>query len=170
MSTFQDLDDTIAIAQRDPQFFVNGQNLTDAQRAVIKPQDTWEIALIDSLHLADQEAIGRCFAPLDLRHYNDVQVQEWFGTQKFLIARRTGGPVDETALIQDAEVHQNLVRYRLCYTLNFPFKIALNTIPYVRCRSAVDAFLATAELLHPFRYPYYTTLWTNGLLNQSRRP
>jgi hypothetical protein len=166
----QDLDANLATARDNPQFFVCGHNLSDAERAVIRPRDTWEIALINSIATADQEAVQRCLAPLHLLHYNGIQVREWFGTQKFLLGQLSGGAVEESILMLDAEKHRNLVRYRLCYTLNFPYKVALSTAPYAQARDAVDAFLAMAELLHPFGYPYYTVLWTNSLLHQKGQP
>ncbi len=163
----ENLDSTLARVQLQPDFFVKGGNLTADQRAVIRPQDTWEISLINNLDEADRRAIDPCLRPLDPAHYTWLQVNEWFGTQKFLLGKKMGRAVEEEVLLQDAHQHDNLVRYRLCYTLNFPFKVALYTPPYVLVRDAVDAFLAMAEMLHPFRYPYFTVLWTNGLLNQN---
>jgi hypothetical protein len=159
------LDTNIDLALRDPGFFLAGRNLTLDELGVIRLEDTWKVALVNNIEQAEQDLIDSCMQPLDPRHYSRLQIEEWFGKERFFLQTRHSGPVGEDVLLQDAIRHRNLVRYRLCYTLNHPFKVALNTGHYLPARSAVDTFLALAECLHPFRYPYYTVLWTNGLLN-----
>lgn len=160
------LDANIEMALQTPAFFVGGKNLSLDELAVIQLEDTWKVALVNHIEQADQDLIDTCLQPLDPRHYSRLQIEEWFGKERFLLQTRRAAPVGEDVLIQDAIRHRNLVRYRLCYTLNYPTKVALCTGNYRHARPAVDAFLALAECLHPGRYPYYTVLWTNGLLNQ----
>jgi hypothetical protein len=162
------LDTNIEMALRDPGFFITGQNLSLDELSVIRLEDTWKVALINNIAQDEQDLIDACMQPLDPRHYSRVQLEEWFAKQKFLIQARRAAPVDEGVLFEDAVLHRNLVRYRLCYTLNHPTKVALNTSHYPPARAAVDAFLALAECLHPCRYPYFTVLWTNGLLDYHR--
>lgn len=160
------LDANIELALRDPGFFLAGRNLSLDELAVIRLEDTWKVALVNNLEQTEQDLIDTCMQPLDPRHYSRLQIEEWFGKERFYLQTKQAALVGEDMLIQDAIRHRNLVRYRLCYTLDHPYKVALNTGHYPSAGAAVDAFLALAELLHPCRYPYYTVLWTNGLLNQ----
>jgi hypothetical protein len=164
--SFISLDENIDLALRSPDFFIAGRNLSIDELAVIRLEDTWKVALVNNIEDAEQDLIDTCMQPLDPRHYSRLQIEEWFGKERFFLQTKRAALVNEDVLIEDAIRHRNLVRYRLCYTLNHPFKVALNTGHYQQARSAVDAFLALAECLHPFRYPYYTVLWTNGLLNR----
>ena len=152
------LDLNIALARHNPEYFRTGLNLSVADRAVIKPEDTWKVSLIDNLLPADQEAADACLRPLHPPHYLGVQRKDWLIKEKYFTELRERAAITEAHLLEVAKEHRNLVRYRLCYTLNFPFWVALNTAPYARRRDIVDAFLAMAEAVHPRHYPYYTAL------------
>lgn len=160
------LDANIDVALQAPEFFISGRSLSLDELAVIRLEDTWKVALVNNIEQAEQDLIDSCMLPLDPRHYSRLQIEEWFGKERFFLQTRQSALVGEEALLADAVRHRNLVRYRLCYTLDHPGKIALSTGHYQQARAAVDAFLALAERLHPFHYPYYTVLWSNGLLNQ----
>jgi len=158
------LDHEIDLALSNPGFYTGGGDLSPEERSVIKPGDVWEIALINRLSLDDKIRIGNCFIPLDLKHYTDLQVQEWFGTEFWLLGTQVGHKPDELAVILDANRHQNMERFRLCYALNFPHKTQFFTNAYSRYRDCADAFLALAERLHPERYPYFEVIGGNILL------
>lgn len=160
------LDANLEVAFRDPDFFIAGRNLSVDELAVIRVEDTWKVALVNNIEQAKQDLIDSCMMPLDPKHYCELQIREWFGKARFFLQTRQAALVGEEAVIADANRHRNLIRYRLCYTLNHPAKIALSTGNYRLARPAVDAFLALAEHLHPFHYPYFTVLWTNALLDQ----
>jgi hypothetical protein len=121
------LDANIELALRDPAFFVEGRNLSIDELGVIRVEDTWKVALVNNIEQPDQDLIDTCMQPLDPRHYCRLQVEEWFGKERFFLQTKRAGPVGDDVLIEDAIRHRNLVRYRLCYTLNHPAKIAIST-------------------------------------------
>jgi len=139
----------------------NGENLTPEKKEIAEKQDWWMIALIDSLGDPRLEGIGNSFRNLSLKHYLEVQVGTWFKREKELLQLRLGRPPTNLELIDDAEKNRNMQRYKLCYALKHPKKVIFDKPHYFKQREETDLFLADAELLHPYRYPYFEIIWHN---------
>jgi len=145
-----------------------GDNLTPEQKRVIDANDTWAISLIEDLDKNGLVVpVGDSFKYLDIRHYNYIR-EKWFNKEKELLEWNLGRPPTNEELLADAFLHHNPERFRLSYTLNFPYKICFNKPKYYANRLDVDCFLAEAEEVHPFRYPYFTQIWFNTELLQTR--
>lgn len=149
-------------------FFKNGHNLSSEDKRVINPSDTWAISLIkgilDNGGLEMLVNIGNSFFHLNFEHYMEVQNKVWFKKEIELLKQQYDQEPNSNQIIKDAERHLNMERYKLSYVLNFPYKVSFRMENYVTHKSEVDLFLADAELLHPYRYPYFTIIWANSIL------
>jgi len=161
-----ELDAITELVLKKPDFFRNGENLPPEKRAVISLEDTWEISLINALSPEDLVRIGNCFEPMDSTHYYHFQGNVWFEAQRVFLANRLGREPDSLEIISDARENRNFETFRLCYILNFPYKTRLNFDNYADFRELADGFLADAQLLHRFRYPYFAEISTNSLMIQ----
>ena len=148
----------------DPGFFMRGDNLKESERNVIDPRDTWVVSLVNSLGKNDLKNIGDSFIPLDMTHYKQIQKDEWFFKERYFLGLSLGRTPSSMDIINDAEENSNMERYRLCYILEYPHKIAFNMIKYNQHRNDVDFFIANASILHRVRYPYFELIWCNTLL------
>jgi len=145
-----------------------GDNLTLEQKRVIDSSDTWAVSLIEDLDKRELVVpVGDAFFYMDLGHSNEVQ-QKWFQKEKELLEWTLGRPPTTKELLADAFLHHNPERFRLAYTLNFPYKMCFNKPKYYANRSDVDVFLAEAEIVHPSRYPYFMQIWYNTDIVQTR--
>jgi len=147
-----------------PEFFMRGDNLKESEKNVIDKRDTWVVSLVNSLGKNDLKNIGGSFIPLEMNHYKHIQKDEWFCKEKYLLGLNLGRTPNSIEVINDAEENSNMERYRLCYTLEYPHKIAFNMVAYNKYRNDTDFFLANASILHRVRYPYFELICCNTLL------
>jgi hypothetical protein len=148
-----------------PDYFWDGWNLTeDAKSFISDPDDLWQIALIDEMQRSEQEKAGDCFISLMLGHYSQYQLEVWLKTETKLLRARFGREPTFNELYEDARANENFERFRLCYVLHEPRRVAFQFDAYHLYRTFGDTFLACAEILHPYNYPYFEKIWCNSLL------
>jgi hypothetical protein len=158
------LDEISEIIRLEPEFFIRGDNLKESERSIIETKDTWIVSLVNSLEKNDLKNIGNSFIYLDMDHYKHKQKDEWFSKEAYLLGLNLGRPPTSLEIINDAEKNNNMERYRLCYTLEYPHKTAFNMMNYNRHRDEVDFFLANASVLQRIQYPYFELICCNTLL------
>lgn len=161
------LDEFFERAEKNPDSIKNGHNLTANERGVIDPEDTWVVAYIQELPLEEMVRMGHCFRAMDMKHYMGLQ-KKWLEKEIILIGGRIHRRPDDIELIEDAQNFKNMERYRLCYVLEFPHKVAFHMHYYSRAENRYDAdvFLAEATKLHRIPFPYFELIWCNTLLNK----
>lgn len=161
------LDEVLEKAESNPDRIINGHDLTKEERSVIDPRDTWVVAYVHELPFRELVKIGHCFKAMDMKHYMGLQ-KTWFEKEMVLIGGRIKREPNQIELIEDAQHHKNMERYRLCYVLEFPHKVAFHMSHYSKAenRYDTDVFLAEATKLHRIPFPYFEIIWCNTLLNK----
>ncbi|OGV76151.1 MAG: hypothetical protein A3K19_16045 [Lentisphaerae bacterium RIFOXYB12_FULL_65_16] len=164
--TKKDLDWIMLTVLEHPEYFWEGRNLTeDAKSFIADPDDVWQIALIDEMQHGEQEKVGDCFISIMLGHYSRFQLDVWLKKETELLTARLGREPTFDELYEDARKNENFERFRLCYVLHLPQKVAFQFEAYNMYRTFGDTFLACAEILHPYNYPYFEKIWCNSLLS-----
>lgn len=152
-------------AMNDPLYFRNGGNLKEEEKAIIDIRDFWLVSLVSLIYREDRKKIGEAFNAIDFAKYMDEQKQKWFKQEAELLEKALERKPTSLEIIADAEKHDNMGRYRLCYILKHPRKVKFEKEGYSRYREEADLFLAAAELIHEDNYPYFEKIWCNTLLD-----
>jgi hypothetical protein len=166
--TSPSFEDVLEKIESYPEGIIQGEGLTKEERGVLDPRDTWVVSYVNELPFKDLVRIGNCFRAIDMKHYMRLQ-KGWFETEKFLLGGRINRNPEDLELLNDAQEHRNMERYRLCYVLEYPHKVAFNMHYYSNLENRYDAdvFLAEASRIHRIPFPYFELIWCNTLLNSS---
>jgi len=162
------LDGMLANIKTKPDFYRQGQNLTEDEKRVTAAQDIWEVSFVNSLEQDVADALEHAFVKTDRKHYMQFQLKEWFEKQEYLLAQKLGRPPTSQEKREDAEKNRNYQRYSLCYILNFPAFIIFNQNNFRMHEQRIRCFLDGATELHPERYPYFDAIKQNTILDASQ--
>jgi hypothetical protein len=140
----------------DLNFFREGRNLSADDRRIIRSEDIWIVSYVNGIPHNWKTAIGDAFQESDKSHFMGLQRREWFGKEIELLTQELKREPTDLEIIADAEKHQNMVRFRLCYFLRFPKKMLFNPDNYrlPSVKDSIDYFLGFAEKIDPSERPY----------------
>jgi len=129
-----------------PESIRQGNNLTPADKSVINPEDTWEIAFVNSISPQIFKIIDAVLTvdPKYFGNYMGYQKREWCAKQKDFLRRRYGREPTSEEIAADAKQNRLYERYKLCYLLEHPEQIVVNRTKYNRYEEIVGVFLAAA--------------------------
>lgn len=140
--------------QLDVSYFLEGKNLTDAQKVVDKDQDFWRDSLTRVLPFEELRAIGYAFDHPDLSRYADVQLQKWILPYEAFAALNTQTHRSHSELTLEFACSEHSPRFRLWYITTEPENTCLSAPGYKRIQSAADDFLYMAEQISPEKTPF----------------
>jgi hypothetical protein len=173
LEDLKEIEEFFDFVLENPVFFREGINLDESQRELVRKQDTWIVSYVNKIPSKWKKWIGKCFLNPNLADYNGVQSKVWFKTEKDLFQTREGRAPTPLELIADAEKHENMTRFKLCYTLLYPWNATLLLDEYNSpvLREKVDLFLALASRIDPSDrpYPYFDIICKNSLLEDHKR-